>query len=85
MTCKMYRESKSQSLSSVFSALDAYCLLEVYDVLKHKIETYGLDIDRASSEDSTFGQKSSRSGKRHKKAAEKKMKPTEIAHSIVST
>ena len=65
---------------SLSAALDAYCLLEVYDVLKHKIESYQLNVDCRPSKEGTFVKTSTRSQKKHKKA----VKPTDVAHKMVS-
>ena len=77
MTARLHVNSVSSSLSP---ALDAYCLLEVYDVLKHKIDSYQLNVDCRPSKEGTFVKTSSRNQKKHKKA----VKPTDVAHKMVS-
>ena len=65
-------------------ALDAYCLLQVYDVLQHKIESYQLNVDCRPSKEGAFVKTSTRSQKKHKRATERKMKPADLAHKTVS-
>ena len=71
-------------LCFLFAALDAYCLLEVYEVLKLKIQSYDLSIDWEPSVNAVFVVKTSRSEKKQKRAAEKKLKPAAVAHRMVS-
>ncbi|KAI0227147.1 3'-5' exonuclease domain-containing protein [Lamellibrachia satsuma] len=68
----------------VYAALDAYCLLEVYEVLKLKIQSYDLSIDWEPSVNAVFVVKTSRSEKKQKRAAEKKLKPAAVAHRMVA-